>query len=168
MTMPIRTVGDPVLRNRASEIVEISDETRRLAREMLLAMYEAKGVGLAAPQVGEPIRLIVLDCSSRRDGSEAMALVNPVLVDTSGLSCEEEGCLSVPDFRAEVTRPENVRVRAFSLSGREIEITADDILARALQHEIDHLDGVLFIDRIAPERRRAFERRSKARTAVST
>lgn len=156
--LEIRLLGDPVLRERAESIEAVDEEVRRLAQAMFDTMYEAEGVGLAAPQVGVRQRLIVVD--SREEGDEPVALVNPRVVDASSeRGRAEEGCLSIPGLRDLVERPSDVTVEAQDLEGRPVRIEASGLLARVLQHEIDHLDGVLFLDRLSPLKRKMLLRR---------
>ena len=148
--LPIRTFGDPVLRERARPVEEFDEALRRLAGSMIEAMHEAPGVGLAAPQVGRPIRLVVFDLG---DEDGARALANPVLRDEWGEQVTEEGCLSLPGLYYPVRRFERVAAEGFDLDGHEVSIEAEDLLSRILQHEVDHLNGVLFIDRLEAEHR---------------
>jgi len=148
--LPIRTFGDPVLRERAGEITKITDVHRRLIKDMIDTMRDAPGVGLAAPQVGVMERIFVWEVEE-----EHGALINPEIVKRSrNKFTEDEGCLSLPGLVYPVERDYEVVVRALDESGNEIEITGEDLLARVFQHEIDHLDGVLFIDRISEEERK--------------
>ena len=143
--LPIRTFGDPVLRERAGEITKITDVHRRLIADMFDTMREAPGVGLAAPQVGVVERIFVWEVEE-----EHGALINPEIVKRSRKKfTEEEGCLSIPGLVYPVERNYEVVVRALDENGNEIEIAGEDLLARVFQHEIDHLDGVLFIDRLS-------------------
>jgi len=142
--LKVRTYPDPVLRQRTASVKRVDRELLRLVEEMFETMYERKGLGLAAPQVGESIRLCVLNCTGREDGERV--LVNPVLVETHGEAVAEEGCLSVPGVSSKVPRAERVKVRAYDLEGRELEIEADGLEARCLQHELDHLEGRLFFE----------------------
>lgn len=161
--LEIRFLGDPVLRERAAEIDAVDDEVRRLARDMFDAMYEAEGVGLAAPQVGIARRLIVVD--PHEEGVSPRALVNPQVV-TAAAQTEraEEGCLSIPGVRDVVERSITVTVEGLDLEGRPVQIEAAGLHARVLLHEIDHLDGVLFIDRLSPLKRKlALKRWSKVK-----
>lgn len=146
-------MGDPVLRERASEVSSVDAEIRRLAQDMFDTMYEADGVGLAAPQVGIGQRLIVVD--PREQDVTPMALVNPRLVEV-GEETEraEEGCLSIPGLREVVERASSVVIEALDLDGGTVRIEADGLHARVLQHEIDHLNGVLFLDRVTPLKRK--------------
>ncbi|MFH0778848.1 MAG: peptide deformylase [Candidatus Eisenbacteria bacterium] len=156
---PLAKYGQPGLRKRAVEIDEIDDSVRALAGEMFERLSEVKGVGLAAPQMGVPLRLVVLSIP-RDDGTRwKFALVNPVLVSRRGRTKSEEGCLSVPGVYEEIERAQEVEVRGLDLDGRDIVVQGDGLLARALQHELDHLDGVLIVDRLSSVKRQALRRR---------
>lgn len=148
--LPIRTFGDPVLRERARKVEAFDRTLARLADDMIETMQEAPGVGLAAPQVGRSIRLIVFDV-----GEGPRALVNPVLSGFDGEQVGDEGCLSVPGLFFQVKRALKVRADATDVEGRPLVIEAEELLARVLQHEVDHIDGVLFIDRLSSEDRKA-------------
>ena len=148
--LPIRTFGDPVLRNEAGPVERFDDALQRLADQMIVTMHEAPGVGLAAPQVGRPIRLIVFDLG---DEAGARALVNPVLRDEWGEQIGEEGCLSLPGLYYPVKRAMKLWAEGQDLQGNAVTIEAEEMLARVLQHEVDHLNGVLFIDRLEAEHR---------------
>ena len=154
----IELMGSRVLRQEAVPVQEVDDETRRLARDLFDTMYEAEGVGLAAPQVGISRRVLVVDvpAAESADGARQVhALVNPVVTRSSARTeRESEGCLSIPGIEEAVTRPVRVTVKALSPDGEPVRIDADGLLARVLQHEIDHLDGVLFIDRLSPFKRK--------------
>ncbi|MEI7903797.1 MAG: peptide deformylase [Candidatus Firestonebacteria bacterium] len=142
----IKLYGDPVLRKKAQPVKKIDDRIRTEAAKMLEIMRKARGVGLAANQVGLLDRLCVIDTNRGDTKGEIYTLLNPVIIRNEGKLKVEEGCLSFPELCGEVERPAYVRVRAVDLEGREFEADAEGLLARALQHEIDHLDGVLFID----------------------
>ena len=157
----LRIYGDPVLRRRAGEVEVFSELLKRQAEKMFEIMYEHEGVGLAANQVGLLDRLIVLDVPVDDETRAVMALVNPVIVDSRGEEVADEGCLSVPGIRGDVTRADYLRVEAMNLKGDKVTFQADGLLARAIQHEIDHLDGVLFVDRLSPVRRKLIEGRLK-------
>jgi len=149
-------MGDPVLRGRAEPVEVFDDELRELVEDMFETMYHAEGVGLAAPQVGISRRLTVLDVrdSDSDEGPQRLALVNPEIVTVSKETDRApEGCLSIPGLEEVVERAWAVEVRALDPHGRPVSVEADDLLARALQHEIDHLDGVLFLDRVSPLKR---------------
>jgi peptide deformylase len=136
----------PVLLKKAGPVTEINRELRRLVDEMFETMYAERGVGLAAPQIGQGIRLCVVNVTDSEAGE--LALINPVVVESSGEATDEEGCLSVPSIRSKVTRPEYVRVRAYDITGQELDLEADGLEGRCLQHEIDHLQGRLFFQRL--------------------
>ncbi len=147
--LKIMKYGSDVLREVARPVDEITDEIRQIARDMLKAMYDSDGVGLAAPQIGISKRIIVLDVNPNDPSYEPITLINPEIVERTGKTDAEEGCLSVPEIRGEVKRAEKVVVEALNLDGERIRIEAINIMARALQHEIDHLNGVLFIDHLS-------------------
>jgi peptide deformylase len=149
--LPIRVFGDPVLRERARPVERFDGALRRLAGDMIQTMKEAPGVGLAAPQVGRALRLIVFDLGEEEDGSRALA--NPVLRDEWGEQVGEEGCLSVPGLYYPVRRYLRVQAEGYDLDGHEVSMEASELLSRILQHEVDHLNGVLFIDRLEAEHR---------------
>jgi peptide deformylase len=166
--MAIRTVlqfPDKRLRVRAQlvRLDAIGDELRALARDMLETMYDEPGIGLAAPQVGEPVRLVVIDTSWTDEAAERQPIValNPEILAREGEITWTEGCLSVPDFSADVERAARVRVRWFDLDGAEHQEDAEGLRAVCFQHELDHLDGILFIDRISRLKRELYERRRK-------
>jgi peptide deformylase len=165
--LPLRFLGDPILRSRASP-VEVFDETlRAFAEDLVASMYAHNGVGLAAPQVGRGVRVIAVDASEARDGREAFVLVNPEILEQEGTGTGEEGCLSIPGVTAEVERHTRVVVEGSTPEGEPRRIEASDFLARILQHEIDHLNGVLFIDRLGPLRKRMAIKAWKRRLAES-
>jgi peptide deformylase len=141
----IRKNGDPVLRELAREVNEITPQIKQLLDDMAETMYDAEGVGLAAPQVGIGKRLLVIDAL---DEHGLLKLINPVIVSRSGRETAVEGCLSFPGVAGEVERSEDVTVRALDTDGKTVEFCATGLLARAFQHEIDHLDGILFVDRV--------------------
>ncbi|MEA2109059.1 MAG: peptide deformylase [Pseudomonadota bacterium] len=149
-----------VLARKADEIANIDGQVHKLAADMVETMYTASGIGLAAPQIGVSQRLIVADMRKEGDG-ELITLINPVVVSGEGHNAIDEGCLSVPEFTAEVPRQAEILVRGVTLDEKEIEFTADGVLAIVLQHEIDHLNGILFIDRISSLKRDIFLRKLK-------
>lgn len=159
--LPISIYPDPVLRRKAEPVKIIENGIQRLIDDMIETMYNAPGIGLAANQVGRPISVMVVDV--RREESEhgLIILINPELVSARGEITFEEGCLSVPEYFARVTRHEEVVVRGLDRRGEKIEIAADGLLAIALQHEMDHLNGKLFIDRLSAVARDIFKRRWK-------
>ncbi|OGW30477.1 MAG: peptide deformylase [Nitrospirae bacterium GWC2_42_7] len=159
--LEIKKYPDKILKKKTSPVDSIDDELQSLIDNMIETMYAAPGVGLAAPQVGVSKRLAVLDISSKEDKFPLIVLINPVISNKEGIIEFEEGCLSVPDYTAKVERAEQVLVNAVDRQGKPFEIEAEGLLAIALQHEIDHLDGVLFIDRISPLKREFFKKRYK-------
>ncbi len=155
----IKTYPDSVLKDSAEPVEDLNDELQTLIDDMIETMYAAPGIGLAANQVGVPKRVVVLDITaSDRDG-RLIILVNPEIVEACGKIDSEEGCLSVPDYTTVIKRAETVRVKGLDRHGSPLDIHADGLLARALQHEIDHLAGMLFIDRLGPVKRGFFEKR---------
>ena len=140
--VPIRTLPDPILRQKARRVKSIDKSIDRLIDDMVETMHSASGVGLAAPQVGIPLRVIVIGIPEE----EELALINPQMVRRTGQRLVNEGCLSIPGYFAQVQRAEVVRVKGLDRTGKEIRIRADDLLAQALEHEIDHLNGVLYVD----------------------
>lgn len=138
--------GSKVLREVAQPVDEINNEVRQLAEDMLETMYKGDGVGLAAPQIGISKRIIVIDITPHDPSSKPMVLINPEIIEKEGQVDAEEGCLSVPEIRGEVKRAEKVTVEALDLDGKKIRIEAQELLARALQHEIDHLNGKFIVD----------------------
>jgi peptide deformylase len=148
MIRPILRYGQSLLHQPASEVSVVDDDVQRLVDDMVETMYAAPGVGLAATQVGVSMRLFVIDLSIGRRISDLIVMINPVFVEREGMQLEEEGCLSVPGFNATVVRPARVVVRGLDRSGREHTIEGRELLARAFQHEMDHLDGTLFVDRL--------------------
>ncbi|MBN9070597.1 MAG: peptide deformylase [Rhizobiales bacterium] len=147
---PLVILPDPLLRQVSKPLERVDDGVRRLADDMLETMYDAPGIGLAAIQIGEPVRLLVIDLAKDDAPKNPQVFINPEILDSSDdRSVYEEGCLSIPDYYADVERPAGVRVRYLDRLGQEQEIAADGLLATCLQHEIDHLNGVLFIDHIS-------------------
>jgi peptide deformylase len=145
---PILKFGDQTLQGPASEVGEITGDVRKLVDDMIATMYAAPGIGLAAPQIGVPLRVFVVDLSLGHNTGELMVFINPTFVEREGMQLEEEGCLSVPGFNATVARPLRAVVKGLDRDGQEHTIEGKDLLARAFQHEMDHLDGMLFLDRV--------------------
>jgi peptide deformylase len=148
MLRPLVRYGDPALARPAASVTTFDATLDRLIDDMVDTMYAAPGIGLAAPQVGVALRVCVIDLSVGKRGGELLTLVNPEFVEREGVQLEDEGCLSVPGFNATVARPARAVVKALDRTGAERVIEGTGLLARALQHEIDHLDGVLFLDRL--------------------
>ena len=158
--MAIRDIvlmGDPVLRTEAEDVAEFGDELKALVRDMFETMYHADGIGLAAPQIGLSKRVIVVDLRRQDEAlkEQRVALINPVVTwESPEVEKQSEGCLSIPGLEEVVQRPSAVRVEGMDPEGNEVAIEADELYARALQHEIDHINGILFVDRVSPLKRR--------------
>lgn len=151
---PLVILPDPILRRVSEPLARIDDDVRRFADDMLETMYDAPGIGLAAIQVGEPLRMLVIDLAKEDEEKQPQVFVNPdILASSDERSVYEEGCLSIPDYYAEVERPASIRLRYQDLTGQTHEIETDGLLATCLQHEMDHLNGVLFIDHISKLKR---------------
>jgi peptide deformylase len=150
-TYEIRLFGDPVLKTRATDVTEVDAALKRVVDGMVETLYEASGLGLAAPQVGVQKRLFVYDMG---DDTGPKAIVNPVITESSGEWVYEEGCLSVPGLYFEIARPNQVYLTGYDLDGNEISIEADELMGRLFQHELDHLDGVLLLERLDPDQRK--------------
>lgn len=162
MIRPIVTYPDPFLKEKTKPVADITDEIKKLIADMVDTMYEAPGVGLAANQVGVDKSIIVFDPQADKENRPYQVLINPEIVSLSGeYLSENEGCLSVPDFRADVKRAEFAVVTGKDLEGNPVEMEAEGMLAVILQHEIDHLNGILFIDRISSLKRGIYKRRIK-------
>ncbi len=163
----ILIIGDPALTRVSEPVAEITDDLVRLARDMVETVHAAPGVGLAAPQVGVNKRLVVVDLSVGEDKDSLHVLINPTIVLAEGESICEEGCLSVPDIKEKVARPYRVVVRGTDLKGRPVEVEGEDLLARALCHEIDHLDGILFVEKLSPLKRKLIKKKLKKTAAAA-
>jgi peptide deformylase len=164
--MPIRPIvkyGDPVLHAPAAPVERIDDSIRALLTDMVETMYAAPGIGLAAPQIGVPLRVIVIDLSVGEDRDQLIQLLNPELVAREGEQRHEEGCLSVPGYGGSPARPARVEVKGLDPDGTELVYAATELLARAFSHEIDHVDGLLFVDRLSPLKRDLMRRRLRKR-----
>ena len=160
MIYPIVKFGDPVLEKPAETVREFdTPELHKLIEDMFESMYAAKGVGLAAPQIGISRRIAVIDTSVGEDGSQKLVLINPEIVRKEGKQTSEEGCLSVPGFREEVTRPKRVTVRAQNAKGETFEMTGEEVLARAFLHETDHLNGKLYLSHVSVLKRDLIRRK---------
>ena len=156
----IRLVGDPVLRQRSDEVTDIDGRLVKLCDDMLETMYDAPGVGLAAPQVGVQKRFFVYDLGA---GDGGQVLINPVVTETAGEWEFHEGCLSVPGMSFDIVRPKEIHVTGLDLDGNEVSFDADDFFARVVQHELDHLDGVLLLERLDDDQRRDAKRALRER-----
>lgn len=161
MILPILKYGSPELRI-VSKPVEVYDaELEKISKNMIETMYSAPGIGLAAPQIGLNIRLVTIDLSVGEDPNQLIIICNPEIISTEGEQKNDEGCLSVPDFSETVVRPLKMSVRALNLKGEEVRYDAEGLLARCFSHEIDHLNGVLFVDRLSPLKRTLIKNRIK-------
>jgi peptide deformylase len=161
MIRPILKYGEGTLHERAREVDAITPDVERIVQDLIDTMYAAPGIGLAAPQVGMPQRIFVVDLSVGRDPAGLIVMINPEFVAQEGMQLEEEGCLSVPGFNATVVRPTKAVVKGLDRSGQEQRYEASGLLARAFQHEMDHLDGTLFVDRLRGLKRDLIVRKIK-------
>jgi len=161
MIYPIVKYGDPVLEKSAATVSVFDDELKKLIEDMFESMYAAHGVGLAAPQIGISKRIAVIDCSFKEDLNAKMVLINPEIVKKEGRQTHSEGCLSLPDFRENVTRAMKCTVRAQDVEGEWFEAEGEELLARAMQHETDHLSGKLFISHVSALKRDLIKRKIK-------
>jgi peptide deformylase len=148
MVRPILRYGEHALHKPAAAVAAVDDEVRQLVDDMIATMYAAPGVGLAATQLGVSRRVFVVDVSVGRNPGDLLVMINPVFLERDGMQLEEEGCLSLPGFNATVVRPSRAVIRALDRSGTEYTVEGKDLLARAFQHEMDHLDGMVFVDRL--------------------
>lgn len=167
--MSLRTIHkfpDPVLRQKAKKITVFDEALQTLISDMMETMYDAPGVGLAAPQIGESIQLIVVDVSKEEDEQQSMVMINPEITAHDGSQVDEEGCLSVLDLTAMVTRSQKITVTYQDLSGNELELTTEDRFAVVLQHEIDHINGILFIDHLSTLKRTLYKKKVKKMLAA--
>ncbi len=150
---------DPVLRQKAKPLTEINKEVCKKAEEMMELMHQAQGVGLAAPQVGWPVRLFIIDVDGTSRGEKVF--INPIIIEEQGELNKEEGCLSFPGITSKIIRAQRIKAQAYTLKGQKIEIEAEGLAARAWQHELDHLNGDLFIDKMSPSNRLAISHQLK-------
>jgi peptide deformylase len=160
---PIVKYGAPVLHSAAEPVEKVDDSIRALLRDMVETMYAAPGIGLAAPQIGVGLRVIVVDLSVGEDPSQLIQLVNPELLEREGEQRHEEGCLSIPGYGGSPTRPARVTVKGLDPDGQERVLTGTELLARAFSHEIDHVDGLVFVDRLSPLKRDLMKRKLRKR-----
>lgn len=159
MIYPIVKFGNPVLEKPAEPVTEFNSDLKELVEDMFASMYEAKGVGLAAPQIGISKRLAVIDVTFKEDPNAKLVLANPEIIHKEGKQTQSEGCLSIPEFRENVTRPKTVTIRAQDVNGNWYEKTGEDLLARAFLHETDHLNGKLYISHISALKRDLMKRK---------
>lgn len=168
--MSLRTIHkfpDPVLRQKAKKVTTFGDSLQDLIADMVETMYDAPGIGLAAPQIGESIQLIVVDVSREEDEHKFMVMINPQITEKEGNQVDEEGCLSVIDLTASVKRSKKITVSYQDLEGKEQEMTVEDRFAVVLQHEIDHLNGILFIDHLSTLKRSLYKKKVKKMLATA-
>ena len=161
MIYPIVKLGNPVLETPAAVVTSFDDEIKKLVQDMFESMYAARGVGLAAPQIGLSKRIAVVDVTFKENPDGKLVLINPVIVNKEGRQRGSEGCLSIPEFREDVTRAKTVTVRAQDLTGKFFEHTGEDLLARAFLHETDHLNGKLYISHVSALKRDLIKRKIK-------
>jgi peptide deformylase len=159
MIYPIVKFGNPVLEKPSETVTVFDEELKKLIEDMFESMYEARGVGLAAPQIGIGRRIAVVDVSFKEDPKAKLVLINPEIIHTEGKHTQSEGCLSVPDFRENVTRPLKVTIRAQDVHGKIFEKTGEELLARAFQHETDHLNGKLYLSHLSALKRDLIKRK---------
>ncbi|MGD8352970.1 MAG: peptide deformylase [Pseudomonadota bacterium] len=159
--LPIRTYPDPVLRRECKPAEAGTDEIKKLAENMIETMYAAPGIGLAAPQVGESVRLVVVDVFGHLGERNPRVFLNPQIISSSETIAFEEGCLSLPEFTVEVPRPRIIELKYQDLDGRHVEMTAEDLFAVAIQHEMDHLEGRLLLDHASAVRRDMYRRKAR-------
>ena len=159
MIHPIVKFGNPVLEKPAEKVMVFDEELQKLVDDMFESMYAAKGVGLAAPQIGISRRVAVIDVTFKEDPNAKLVIINPEIIHTEGRHMQSEGCLSIPDFRENVTRPTKVTVRAQDVHGKVFEKTGEELLARALLHETDHLNGKLYISHLSSLKRDLIKRK---------
>ncbi len=167
MIQHILTWPDPELKKKSAPVVVINDKIRQLVMDMTETMYDAPGIGLAAPQLGALQRVVIIDVSGKEEPPELIVAINPIIIHAEGESYEEEGCLSVIKYAANVRRHASVVVKALNLDGEEQTHRAEGLLAVAFQHEIDHLDGILFVDHLSPLKREIFKRKQRRMTEAS-
>ncbi len=163
--LKILAYPNPILRKKTVPVTEFGDELKALVDSMAETMYAAPGAGLAAPQVGASIRLVIMDVTPRDEESELIVLVNPEICEEEGSITEEEGCLSLPELNANIKRATYVKVKAQNINGEPLEFEAEDWLARVVQHELDHLEGILFLDKISVLKRAMYKKKRKKQLA---
>jgi peptide deformylase len=164
MIYPIVKFGNPVLEKPSEKVTVFDEELKKLIEDMFESMYAARGVGLAAPQIGVSRRIAVVDITFKEDPNARLVLINPEIIHKEGRHAQSEGCLSIPDFRENVSRAQVVTIRAQDVNGKVFEKTGDDLLARAFQHETDHLNGKLYISHISALKRDLIKRKIRKLT----
>ncbi len=164
MLLPILHYPDEQLRKTSTPLAAITEEDRELIENMIATLYDAPGVGLAAPQVGVHKRLVILDITAGKEPDRLFVMINPEILSSQGEQTDEEGCLSVPGYNGNVTRAQTIKVSYMNREGEQTTLNAEGLMARAIQHEVDHLDGILFVDRLSPLKRDMIKR--KIRKAI--
>ncbi len=162
----IHKYPDPILRKKAEKVADFNTKLTNLIDDMAETMYDAPGVGLAAPQIGESIQLIVVDVSESEEGRDYLTMINPEIIESEGNQIDEEGCLSVIELTSNVKRKKKIRVAYQDVDGNDLEMTAEDRMAIVFQHEIDHLNGILFIDHLSPLKRNLYKKKLKKALAL--
>ncbi|MBU0700344.1 peptide deformylase [bacterium] len=159
--LPIKLYGSPILRKKAKTLTEISEKDKDLIADMIDTMYTNCGVGLAAPQIGVSKRIIVVDVSTTENSTETMVIINPEIIKTRGEKMHEEGCLSIPGTKGGIKRSEKIKASGINIDGIEFEVEVDGLVSRVIQHEIDHLDGILFVDKLSEQERTGMKNKLK-------
>ncbi len=159
--LPIKLYGSPTLRKKAKALTKIDEQDKDLIVDMIDTMYSNCGVGLAAPQVGASKRIIIVDISSTENSTETLVLINPEIIKTKGEKNQEEGCLSIPGTKGEIKRSEKIKVQGIDIDGIEFEIEVNGLVSRVIQHEIDHLNGILFVDKLSEQEQNAMKSKLK-------
>ena len=159
--LPIKLYGSPILRKKAKILTKIDEKDRNLIIDMIDTMYSNCGVGLAASQIGVSKRIIVVDISSTENSTETLVIINPEIIKTKGEKTQEEGCLSIPGAKGVVKRSEKIKVHGIDIDGIELEIEVNGLVCRVIQHEIDHLNGILFIDKLSEQEQNAMKNKLK-------
>ena len=157
--LPIKLYGSPILKKKAKSLTKIDEKDKDLIVDMIDTMYTNSGIGLAAPQVGISKRIIIIDVSDTKELIETMVIINPEIIKAKNEKMTEEGCLSIPGTKGDVKRSETIKVAGIDINGTEFEMEANGLIARAIQHEIDHLNGILFIDRLSKQGQKAISAR---------
>lgn len=159
--LPIKLYGNHILRKKAKILTKIDETDKNLIVDMIDTMYSDGGIGLAAPQVGVSKRIIIVDVSDAKETNEIMVIINPEILETKDEKIMEEGCLSIPKTKGEIKRPGEIKVAGIDINGTEFEIEANGLIARVIQHEIDHLNGILFIDKLSKQEQKAMNEKLK-------
>jgi peptide deformylase len=159
--LPIKLYGSPILKKKAKPLIKIDEKDKNMIMDMIDTMYANCGVGLAAPQIGVSKRIIIIDISSTENSTETMVIINPEIIKAKGEKIQEEGCLSIPEIKGEIKRSEKIKVYGIDIDGIKFEIDVNGLISRVIQHEIDHLDGILFIDKLSEAMQNAIKNKLK-------